>query len=363
MTAPAGIPRPPGPGRAERPRIFILKPSSLGDVIQALPVLRLIKRHLPASEIFWWIDSGLAPLLEGDPDLTGLIEFPRRRWASVWHWGEACESVRRVRDLRFDWVIDLQSLLRSAVMAWLANGSATIGLDDPREGARGFYDVAVPRPSEQTHAVDWYLQVLPHLGVPADQPFTWLPRRPRPAEEIAERWHPAEARWIAVQPGARWENKRWPASSFRAALIRLAQLLPEFHFAILGSEGDRPLGEALAEAVPGRCLDLTGRTSLPQMIEWLRVCELLITNDTGPMHVADALGKPVVAMFGPTDPRRTGPYSQRERALHHSLPCAPCLKDTCRWSQPLECLRALTPERVVEEVLARLDQVAASTAP
>jgi ADP-heptose:LPS heptosyltransferase len=90
---------------------------------------------------------------------------------------------------------------------------------------------------------------------------------------------------------------------------------------------------------------------------------LLISNDTGPMHVADALGKPVVAMFGPTDPRRTGPYSQRERALHHSLPCAPCLKDTCRWSQPLECLRALTPERVVEEVLARLDQVAASTAP
>src|SRR5204862_8010756 len=101
-------------------------------------------------------------------------------------------------------------------MAWLANGSSTIGLDDPREGARGFYDVAVPRPSAQTHAVDWYLQVLPHLGVPADQPFTWLPRRPRPAAEIAERWHPAEACWIAVQPGARWENKRWPASSFRA---------------------------------------------------------------------------------------------------------------------------------------------------
>src|SRR5262249_7209052 len=151
----------------------IIKPSSLGDVIQALPVLRLLKLHCPTREIFWWIDSNLAPLLEGDPDLTGVIPFDRGRWRSPWHWHEALRSLRRIRSLAFDWVIDLQSLLRSAAVAWLANGQRTIGLDDPREGAPGFYDLAVPRPTPQTHAVDWYLGVLPPLGVPVHHQFTW----------------------------------------------------------------------------------------------------------------------------------------------------------------------------------------------
>jgi len=90
-------------------KILILKPSSLGDVVQALPVLRLIKQHLPHSEVYWWIDSKLAPLLEGDPDLAGVVRFERQRWAAPRHWGELWRSVRWVRAQRFDWVIDLQS--------------------------------------------------------------------------------------------------------------------------------------------------------------------------------------------------------------------------------------------------------------
>ncbi len=159
-------------------KILILKPSSLGDVIQALPVLRLLKRHLPAAEIFWWIDSSLAPLLEGDPDLAGIVRFERRRWAAPRHWPEMLRSIRWMREQNFDWVIDLQCLARSGAFAWLANGKFFIGLDEVREGARGFYDVAVRRPSFHTHAVDWYLAVLPHLGVPVHKNFQWLPERP-----------------------------------------------------------------------------------------------------------------------------------------------------------------------------------------
>ena len=110
------------PGALPPVKILILKPSSLGDVVQALPVLRLIKRHLPASEIYWWIDSNLAPLLEGDPDLAGVVRFERRRWAAPAHWGEIWRSVRWLRQQRFDWVIDLQCLMRSGIFAWLANG-------------------------------------------------------------------------------------------------------------------------------------------------------------------------------------------------------------------------------------------------
>ena len=137
-------------------KILILKPSSLGDVIQALPVLRLLKLHLPDSEIHWWLQSELTPLLHGDPDLAGIIPFERRNWGAIGYWTAAWRGLRSMRRHRFDWVIDLQSLARSGMVAWLANGDLTVGLDDHREGARGFYDLVVSRGSWDTHAVDWY---------------------------------------------------------------------------------------------------------------------------------------------------------------------------------------------------------------
>ena len=335
-------------------RILILKPSSLGDVVQALPVLRLLKRHLPASEIYWWIDTNLAPLLEGDPDLAGVVHFHRRRWAAPRHWPEIARSIRWMREQSFDWVIDLQSLMRSGVFAWLANGQLTIGLDEPREGARGFYDLIVQRPSPQTHAVDWYLGVLSPLGVPVHWNFQWFPERPALAEAVRQKWPVDGARWIALQPGARWPNKRWPPEYYADLSRQLAARYPEIRFAVLGGDDERSLGEIIAGVAGPRCLDLTGKLSLLEMVEWLRLSELLVTNDTGPMHVAAALGKPVVALFGPTTPRRTGPYRQLEHVLQARLPCVPCLKPRCAYAKPLECLRALPPSAAVQAVIARL---------
>jgi heptosyltransferase-1 len=330
-------------------KILLLKPSSLGDVIQALPVLRLLKRHLPQSEIYWWIESSLAPLLEGDPDLAGLVLFDRRRWASPLNWRELWRSVLAVREHKFDWVIDLQCLARSAVFAWLANGRLTIGLDEPREGARGFYDLVVPRRSFHTHAVDWYLEVLRRLEVPISDDFEWLRPQPRTAQAINRQWPATNStRWIAVQPGARWDNKRWPAAHFQSVIGALAAEDPRLRFVILGSQADQSLGRALAGVNPQRILDLTGRTSLPEMIEWIRRSELVITNDTGPMHAAVALRRPLVAVFGPTEPRRTGPYRQLHSVVQRDLPCVPCLKSRCRHVPHLECLNALSPEYVTQ---------------
>ena len=344
----------PWPAAQRLVKILILKPSSLGDVVQALPVLRLIKRHLPASEIYWWIDSNLAPLLEGDPDLAGVVRFERRRWAAPRHWGEIWHRVRWLREQDFDWVIDLQCLMRSGVFAWLANGKLSIGLDEPREGARGFYDHIVQRPSALTHAVDWYLRVLPVLGVPVDGDFQWLPPRPALAESVRRKWPVDGARWLVLQPGARWPNKSWPVESFAELVRLLAPANPGFRFAILGGEVDRSLGEVIARADPARCVDLTGRLSLPEMVEWIRLSELTVTNDTGPMHVAAALSTPVVALFGPTEPRRTGPYHQLDHVLQLNLPCVPCLKPRCSYVKPLECLRAIPPSAVFGAVQRRL---------
>jgi heptosyltransferase I len=342
-------------------KILILKPSSLGDVVQALPVLRLLKSHFRGAEIFWWIDSALAPLLEGDPDLAGIVRFERKRWASPLHWPEMFRSVQWLRAQNFDLVIDLQCLLRSGIFAWLANGKFLAGLDEVREGARGFYDLAVPRKSFHTHAVDWYLAVLPQLGVPVHNKFNWLSERPQIAAEVKRKWLGEnsqfairDSRLIALQPGARWENKRWPVNYFTELVHLAAKKFPTTRFAILGSGEDKPLGEIISRAAPERCLNLCGATSLPEMVEWIRLCDLMVSNDTGPMHVAAALGKPVVALFGPTEPRRTGPYGQLENVLRIELPCSPCLKSYCVYEKPNECLNAISPAMVFERMRQQL---------
>jgi lipopolysaccharide heptosyltransferase II len=256
-----------------------------------------------------------------------------------------------MRGQKFDLVIDLQCLFRSGMFAWLANGKSIIGLDEPREGARGFYDVAVRRDSFYTHAADWYLAVLKTLNVPVHRSFEWLPERRAISAEVKRKWQTDSARWIIVQPGARWLNKRWPVENFAETVRQLAAARPEFRFAILGGADDKEAGAAIAQVDPKRCLDLAGKISLPEMVEWIRLSELMISNDTGPMHVAAALGKPVIGIFGPTEPRRTGPCGQLQNVIRIELPCAPCLKSYCTYSKPMECLRAIAPAAVLDRAM------------
>lgn len=338
-------------------KILILKPSSLGDVVQALPVLRLLKLYWPDSAIYWWIESGLAPLLEGDPDLAGIIRFERDRWGSPAFWPDMFRSIQWLRDQSFDLVIDLQCLARSGAFAWLCSGKLLVGLDEVREGARGFYDIAVRRASFHTHAVDWYLETLRALRVPVHWNFSWLPPRPAVAARIKEKWRSDEARWIVLQPGARWPNKRWPVEYFAELAGRVASARPEHRFVILGSAEDGDLGVTIAGNGSAPCLDLTGKLSLPEMIEWIRLADAVVSNDTGPMHVAAALNKPLVALFGPTEPRRTGPYGHLDRIVQTALPCVPCMKPHCTYAKPLECLRAISPEDIAERAERLLNEI------
>jgi lipopolysaccharide heptosyltransferase II len=336
-------------------KILILKPSSLGDVIHALPVLRLLKKHWPASEIHWWLDLNLAPLLERDPDLAGLFRFQRHRWAAPHRWPEIASSVRAMRRERFDLAIDLQGLARSGMFGWLANAGLTIGLDNPREGeregARAMYDLTPPPALPKTHAVDRYLAVLPLLGVPVHWNFEWLPIRPEAAGNIIEKWGATReaARWVVLLPGGRWINKRWPAPYF-ASVVKELQEAPDLRFVVLGSKDEWPLGEKITAAAPGRALNLAGSTTLDEMIEWIRLSRLTITNDTGPMHVAAALNRPVLAIFGPTNPWNTGPYRQLANVTQLTrLPCVPCQKSHCAYSEPLACLHGITPSAILEK--------------
>lgn len=317
--------------------------------MHAMPVLRLLKLHIPQSEIHWWLETGLVPLLADDPDLTGIIPFHRKRWGAPLRWTEIYGSVREMRRKRFDWAIDLQGLARSGIFTWLANAHVNIGLGDNREGAHAAYDLLAPSMSFGTHAVDRYLSVLPILGVPVHQDFKWLPDRPLVSAQVQEKWKPNSARWVALLPGARWLNKRWPVQNFAQLTRRVLSLSPDLKIAIIGSKDDQMLGAEISQVDKERCVDLTGKTSLLEMIEWIRLSELVITNDTGPMHVAAALKRPIIALFGPTNPDATGPYGQRQNVIQVSnLPCVPCLKDYCSFKEPLACLHGITAQLVYE---------------
>ena len=374
-----------------------------------MPVLRVIKRAWPDAQVFWWIEASLAPLFESDPDLDGTFVFRRKGWRTIAWWREVWRTLSAVRKHRFDYVLDLQGLSRSAFFAWLANGRTVIGLDNDREGRREaaqiFYDV-LARPSPRgTPAANRYLGVLERLGLPIDWNFQWLPRRravARKVNEFATQWpsletvdkvqgrarsplravaddpadggsrqvgtHPADdsnrrfSKWVVLLPGARWMNKRWPAELFAQTTTRLATVNPDLRFAILGVAGDKPLAEVICRANPNRCLDLTGQTSLPEMIEWLRLAELVISNDTGPLHVAAALRRPLLAIYGPSDPNGTGPHGQSAGVLQAShLPCVPCMKQTCDYVEPLACMKSITPEMVANRALAVLGKEGSSS--
>jgi lipopolysaccharide heptosyltransferase II len=335
-------------------KILILKPSSLGDVIHALPVLRMLRSHWPKSEIYWWLDVNLVPLLKDDPDLSGIFTFQRKRWAAAHRWPEIIGSIASMRKQRFDIAIDLQGLARSGMFAWMANAQLTVGLDNlregTREGARALYDITPPSASAQAHAVDRCLSVLPLLRVPVQWNFEWLPRRAAGEEGVRAKWAPERegVRWVVLLPGGRWDNKRWPVQYFADLAKRLREI-PGLRLVVLGSKDEHSLGEAIAAAVPDFCVNLAGATTFDEMIEWIRLSRLVITNDTGPMHVAAAMGRPVVAIFGPTNPLNTGPYRQLQNVVQaKTLPCVPCLKSKCAYQYPIACLHAITPAAIFE---------------
>ena len=310
-------------------------------------MLRLLKKHWPYSEICWWIDSNYRELLEGDPDIARLYVLQRKRWKSPLHWDELLAQILKLRAEKFDLVIDLQGLARSASMAWLANGRYTIGVEDRREGAHGFYDEAVPRPSPETHAVDWYLAVLKALNVPVSRDFTWMADYPEARHKVETVW---SGKKILLCPGARWMNKRWPVDWFRQLAQMLCSAYPDHRIEVIGGPDDVELGEQICAVLPAQCQNFAGRTSLREMVELIRSADLLVTNDTGPMHIAAALGVPVVSLFGPTNPKRTGPYGAGMAALQtKDLPCVPCMKPKCHWPEPIACLKRIGPAEVLSQ--------------
>ena len=309
-----------------RPRILILKPSSLGDVIHALPTVHRIRQRYPQAHLAWLVNTAFISLLKHCPIIDEIIPFPRHEYRRL------PGLIRRLRRARYDVVVDLQGLLRSGLLAALAGAPRRIGLSDAREGAGFFHNeiIAVPR----IHAVDRYLRAAVHLGGeagPVEFPLGLAPGS-------------GSAGYLAIHASARWPTKLWGDDKF-AELIRQ---LPQERIILTGSAAEAERIGRLAQGAR----NLAGQTDLFELAEWYRRCAVVVTNDSGPMHLAAAVGTPVVAIFGPTHPALTGPYGSGHTVLRAALPCAPCFNGRCTNPDSMACMKAIR----VAEVLAAVQK-------
>jgi lipopolysaccharide heptosyltransferase I len=311
-------------------RVLVVKPSSLGDVVHALPTVNLIRKKFADAHIAWLINSDLASLLRNCPLINERIEFHRREHARL------PALIRYLRSAHFGLVVDLQGLLRSGLMTAATRARRRIGLSDAREGARYFYNEIVP--VGRAHAVDRYLQVARHLGCetgPIEFPLGHSERDKAHIDNLLD----GRTKLIAVNPSARWKTKLWGNDKF-ATLVRQ---LPRNRVVLTGSAAEASATDEIANG----SLNLAGKTSLAQLTELYRRCSVVITNDSGPMHVAAAVSTPVVAIFGATDPALTGPYGQQHIVLRSGILCSPCLKSRCAHTPRMECMSLVTVEQVL----------------
>lgn len=337
-------------------RILLIKPSSLGDVVHALPVLAGLRKAYPEAHIAWLIGTGFAPLLTEHPLIDELIPFDRKRYGRLWRSPRSLRDfgqfLRHLRRSRFDLVVDLQGLFRSAFFARVTGAACRVGFANARELAPIFYTRRVPVPADDTHAVDNNLAVARALGIPVDPPEFPLPIDAQERAAFRAMLRDTAGRDIgpftAVIIGTRWASKCWPAEHWATLLDTLAATdLPPC--VLLGGPDDVPLAAEIKSRATTSPIDLVGRTTLRGLAAAIAESRLVLTPDSGPMHIAAALDKPLVAIFGPTNPVRTGPYSDRARVVRRPLECAPCYRRYCPLGHH-NCLRQLAPDEVARAV-------------
>jgi lipopolysaccharide heptosyltransferase I len=363
--------------------VLIVKLSSLGDVIHTLPAAQALRTRFPQARLGWAVESAHAAVLAGQPFLDEVIVWQRGRR------GGLASFVRRLRRTRWQLAVDFQGLFRSGLASWASGAKQRVGFGRRREFAHWWYTERVPMLPAEAHAVERSLELARWLGAefaaPPPQrayvqagcaagtrqssggvptpfaPARWFPLYPGPTHRAeAEGWlrQHGLARLsqplVLLHPHCRKPANVWPAARF-AALARTL-MARGCKVVLIGGLAAQEACGAVAAAAPG-VLRADGRLSLLGSAVLMGSSAVVVTGDTGPMHIAAAVGTPIVALFGAASPLRTGPYTDRAEVITATLPCQPCFGRYCRlgYVQPA-CMELITVPKVlaaVERALAR----------
>ncbi|HQJ09385.1 MAG TPA: glycosyltransferase family 9 protein [Deltaproteobacteria bacterium] len=313
--------------------ILIIKLGALGDVVNTLPLAIRLKQHFDAR-IHWITEPLSFPLLSRHAFIDHAILFDRSLLRK-----SLPELIRRIRREHFDIALDLQRIAKSALICLASSSRRRIGFDRMRckemTWLLPFERIAPSDPS--SHMVNQYLEFAEHLGIKREEPQWAVPQGDAPSTELPEKY-------LVLNIGATKPANRWNAEGFSALADRVMDRY-DIPCVLTGGREDRALADGIIRTAKHPVFDLVGRTTIMELTGVLSGARAVVSCDTGPMHLAVALGKEVVALFGPADPKRTGPY--RGHVVRMSLPCVPCNRRSC--SNPL-CMDSILPEDVIEKL-------------
>ena len=334
-------------------RVLIVRTSALGDVVHALPVLTALRRQRPDARIGWVAEEGMAPVLAGHPDLDELLVVRLRRWRKVSRqgMGELGGFLGTLRHFAADVALDLMGNHKAGVIAALSLAGRRIGFARAhrREPSSAVW-INRPVVPRGTHAVDRMLSLLDGLDLPPEPadfgPEKLFREEPPGAREL---FAACPEPFALLHPGAGWGNKRYPPAWWGKA-ARLLQAETGLPTRVAAAQGEEELAAEVAAASEGAALAVPA-PDLPTLAALIRGARLMLGGDTGPTHLARALGTPVVMVMGPTDPERHGPYGDPESAVYKRLPCSFCYQ---RLPETKACLFEVPPQRVAERAALAL---------
>ena len=333
--------------------ILLIKMSSLGDILHTLPFAAALRQRFPKAKITWLVHPQFAGFVPDPPVIDDVLYFDKVKFNKMGLMDKLKyfrEMKRQLHSKHFDLVIDMQGLFNSAVLAAISGCSDRIGYCEMREGS-GLVSRAVTGAHSKDHVIERYLDVARYLGAQVDSledvqfPMPDLSKETCAVHERLRElgWNGGE--YVVIVPGARWWTKEWPLEHY----VTLANKLVAEGTAVVlaGGPDDASKGKAIASGCQSELVfDMTGKTSLRELAALIKGCSFYISADTGPLHFAAALKKPLVAMYGPTKADRTGPYgSKNSEVILSPASCAGCLKKNC---QNWHCMHDITPEMVYE---------------
>lgn len=335
-------------------RLLIVRLGALGDIVHAVPVLTALRQHDPSLQIDWLVDAAYAPMLECVPDVHQRIVVRRRdatpTGARVFDATPSgyVQAVAHLRRQRYLVALDLQGLIKSALWARLSGARRVIGFsaDHLRERqAAWFYSETVAPPSG-VHVVRKNLALAEALGASGASIQMPLRADRTPAIEAASAGPP----YAVINPGAAWPNKRWPATQF-AAVARHLRARHHLRTLVTYGPGEQSLAGAVVEAAGGAA-SLAPPTRIGEMVALMEGARLVVSGDTGPLHIAAAMGAPLVALFGPTWPARNGPWHPDDAVVSRAEVCQCHHKRQCRIGAP--CIESISVDEVTAAVDLRL---------
>lgn len=337
-------------------RILIVRTSSLGDIVHSLPVLTALRRHFSDSKIAWVVEASYQPLLAGHPDLDEVIPVRLREWRkrlfspSTYH--EVATFIRRLHDFSADTALDLMGNHKAAIVTALSLAERRIGFtcQTRREPSSALWLNELVRPSK-VHSTDKMLSLLQALGVPSlPADFGGSKLFPPQVDDSSRVSSDQSSAFLLIHPGTAWGNKCYPPALWGQVAARLGKRL-SVDIRVVSGPGEEELAHRVVAAADGYAT-VTDAPDLSTLASILRRARLVMAGDTGPLHLAHALGSRVLCLMGPTDPAKSGPYASPNLALWKQLPCSFCCK---RFDLAKACLLELTPEAISKRAEELLD--------